>query len=286
MTTTTMILVNEELRAILRQAGAAPDDAVELAETALALAAIDRPRVPLGWYRGHLAQLVREVRDEATGPGNRDRGVEGAAAALHGVIAGRHGYQGDTVTYEDMQNANLMRVIDRRKGLPVALGIIYIHVARAQGWGMAGLNFPGHFLVRLEIGGQRAILDPFHAGMARKPSELRDLLKAIAGNDAELRPEHYAPVNDRDILLRLQNNIKLRHLRSQRVDHAIEVVNAMLMIAPGDPMLWREAGLMHAQLGNLNTAVEALERYLACGTSDVLRHETAVLVQRLKARLN
>src|SRR3546814_19245031 len=86
-----------------------------------------------------------------------------------------------------------MRVIDRRKGLPVALGILYMHAARAQGWPAVGLNFPGHFLLRLERHGERAILDPFNEGRVHGATELLDLLKAMQGQDAELGPEHYQP---------------------------------------------------------------------------------------------
>ena len=105
------------------------------------------------------------------------------ADALAAVLAEGYGYAGDTLTYEDLQNANLMRVIDRKKGLPVALGILYIHAGRAQGWDIAGLAFPGHFLVRIEGRGERRILDPFAwrpgaragraAGAAARPRRAR-----------------------------------------------------------------------------------------------------------------
>ncbi len=273
--------MDEDIRGILRRAGAAADDAVDLAGTALALAALERPRVPLGWYRSHLAQLAGEVGDAA----RTADGVAGAAAALRRVVAERHGYCGDAATYDDQQNANLMRVMDRRKGLPVALGILYIHAARAQDWRIAGLGFPGHFLIRLDRDGERAILDPFDGARQRGPADLRDLLKAMIGADAELRPDHYATVGDREVLLRLQNNIKVRHLRARRFDQVARVVDAMLLIAPGAVALWREAGLLNAQLGNLGAAIDALGRFIEAGPDDRLRHEAATLVQRLKASL-
>ena len=52
--------------------------------------------------------------------------------SLCDVIYTQHGYHGDLVSYDDTQNANLMGVIDRRKGLPVALGILVVHAARSQ----------------------------------------------------------------------------------------------------------------------------------------------------------
>lgn len=275
--------MDPDIRDRLAQLGAAGDDDIPLADAALALAALDRPLTPLQRYRDHLDQLACEVAAlQAAGTG--------APQALSTVIAGHHGYGGDTLTYDDLQNASLIRVIDRRKGLPVALGIIYMDVGLAQGWQMTGLNFPGHFLVRLDDGGDRHIVDAFHGGRIRRPDELRDLLKTVAGKDAELSPEHFAPVSRREVLLRLQNNIKLRHLRQQRLDDALAVIDAMSLIAPDEPWLWRECGLLNAHLGNRSAAISALERFrtqaAARGLADRWLHEAAVLVQQMKQSLN
>jgi regulator of sirC expression with transglutaminase-like and TPR domain len=267
----------------LRQVGSLADAEIDLAGTALALAALERPEVSLDRYHDHLARLTDAVAEQAA---RSPEDVEARVAALRAVLAEHYGYAGDTLTYDDLQNANLMRVIDRRKGLPVALGILYIGAARGLGWDIHGLNFPGHFLIRLNQAGERAILDPFNGGQTRTVMELRDLLKAGAGLDAELTPEHYATVGNRDILLRLQNNLKLRFLKSDRVDKAVEVLNGMLLFAPNEAGLWREAGLFQAYLGNLGAAVTALEHFMMLATNETLRHQTALLLQQLKTKLN
>src|SRR5215471_13985958 len=155
--------------------------------------------------------------------------------ALNEIVLLKYGYTGDELTYDDLQNANMIRVVDRRKGLPVALGVLYIHAARAQGWEAYGLNFPGHFLVRVSEGAERAIVDPFHNGTVCDAAGLRDLLKATAGQDVGLSPDHYAPVADRDVLLRLQNNLKSRLLQAADHARALRVVETMLMLAPDLP---------------------------------------------------
>jgi regulator of sirC expression with transglutaminase-like and TPR domain len=151
---------------------------------------------------------------------------------------------------------------------------------------MTGLNFPGHFLIRLDLGGERAVLDPFHAGLERSVEQMRELLKAVAGDSAELRPDHWSTVSDRDILLRLQNNIKLRHLRGDSIGRALEVLESMQLIAPDDPMLWREAGLLNARMGNLSTAIEKLERFMDSPAPDRLKHQTASVLADLRSRLH
>src|SRR5262249_31520104 len=181
-----------------------------IAEAALALAGLDRPQVGLARYREHLEALASDVAVAAAGAEETtDR-----AAALAAVISGTHGYRGASLTYDELQNANFMRGIDRRKGLPGALGILYLHPGRPQGWAMARRAVPGHFLVRLEGRGGGAIVDPFGAGAVRSATELRTLLKSVAGAERELSAPDYAAVSDREVLLRLQNNVKLRLLQT------------------------------------------------------------------------
>src|SRR5437870_3303666 len=236
----------EQCAHYLRELGTDASPLLPIGEAALALAAFDRPRVALGRYRQHLLTLARDVGRHAGATGD----LAARAHALNEIILLKHGYSGDELTYDDLQNANLMRVVDRRKGLPVALGILYLHTARAQGWESVGLNFPGHFLVRLGEGAERLILDPFHGGQICGAAMLRELLKAMAGQEIELMPEHYAPVSDRDVLLRLQNNLKSRLLQAGRHERALGVVETMLLLAPDLAELWHEAGLLNTRLGN------------------------------------
>lgn len=266
----------------LREIGASGSPVLPIGEAALTLAAFERPRVGFARYLQHLAAVARDVGRHAAAAGD----LKGRAQALNEIILLKYGYSGDELTYDDLQNANLMRVVDRRKGLPVALGILYLHAARAQGWDSVGLGFPGHFLIRLAEGPDRLILDPFHGGRVCEAADLRDLLKAMAGQEIELSPEHYAPVSDQDVLLRLQNNLKSRLLQAGRYERALGVVNTMLMLAPDNIELWQEAGLLHARQGNIRAAMNALQEFVSRAPDGTARHQAATILQQLKAKLN
>lgn len=272
-----------EAREILRRVGTQRDEDIDLGEAALALGALDGPERPLEHYRRHLAAIARDMTDRFDPDHD---GLAARIALLHEVILERFGYAGDTDSYDDLQNANLLRVIDRRKGLPVALGILYMHAARALGWSIVGLNFPGHFLVRLDRDGERAILDPFNDGQVRTAVDLRDLLKATAGAAAELEPGHYQPVRNRDVLLRLQNNLKLRFLSANEIPRALEVLESMRLFAPEEAALWRETGLLEAHSGNVPDAIRALETFMRLADNDRHMHQAAMLIQQLKLRLH
>ena len=134
--------------------------------------------------------------------------------------------------------------------------------------------------------GARRIIDPFNEGAERSAADLRQLLKAMDGMEAELSPDHYAAVSNRDILMRLQNNIKARHERAGRREDALRVVEGMLMFAPGRMSLWREAGAIHARVGNLGAAIDAFQTIVERADTDVERHDAATIIQKLRARLN
>ena len=266
----------------LRELAALQSPILPIGEAALALASFERPRVGLARYRQHLATVARDVGRHVGAGGD----LAARCRALNEVMLLKYGYSGDELTYDDLQNANLMRVVDRRKGLPVALGILYLHAARAQGWDSVGLGFPGHFLIRLQDGAERLILDPFHGGKVCDAAVLRELLRAMAGQDIELAPEHYAPVADRDVLLRLQNNLKSRLLQAGRKERALRVVETMLLLAPDLAELWQEAGILHAQFGNMRAAINALDEHVRRAPEGSARHQAAALLQQLKSKLN
>ena len=274
-----------DIRARLIKIGEGADEDIDIAEAALILAAADRPGVAPEPYRRHLDHLVADVRAYAGG-------TEPAVAldlrieALVQIIVKRYAYGGTETVFDDLDAANLMRVIDSRQGLPIVIGILFIHTARALGWPISGLDFPGRFLVRMEFEGERKILDPFGGGCVLEARDMRDMFKAMSGAHVELAPEHYREVGNRDILLRLQGNIKTRLLRGEQPEDAVGVLETMLLFAPAKAELWRELGMLHARLDDVKDAVQALEEYLRLSGGGGRRYNTSILLQELRARLN
>jgi len=277
-----MTMRRAEILNALEAVGRQPDEMIDLAEAALLLGALDYPETDLAPYRRHLAALASNLADTAV---QEHETLDGRVAALTQVLAEQHGYAGDRRTYDDLQNANLVRVIDRRKGLPVALGILYIHTARAQGWRASGINFPGHFLISVEDDEERIILDPFEGGMQVDLARLQLMLKTALGADAELQPEYYASMTNRGVLLRLQNNIKKRVLDTGDSARGAAVIDGMLAIAPEIPDLWREAAELRAELGEMRSALSALDRLLLL-SDDSHRSEAMALRRTIATRIN
>jgi regulator of sirC expression with transglutaminase-like and TPR domain len=256
---------------------------LDLLEAALAMAALQRGEaIDLAPLHQHVASMAAALADLV-----RRRGA--TPERLADVIGRAYAYRGDSETYDDLQNADLARVIERRKGLPVALSILYLHVARAQGWDAEGLAFPGHFLIRVAIDGARHVVDPFHDGLVRDATQLRELVRQVLGADAELRPDHFDAVSDRDVLLRLENNVRLRLAKLEDWAGAARSLDRMLAIAPDRPALLFEAGQINARLDKRRAAIAAFERFLGveAGQGDpALRQQASALLQELRRGLN
>ncbi len=278
------------IKATLARITAQTDDAIDIAEAALLLASFDHPASDLQIYREHLKSVAEAVHAAAVAAGLdlENPTPENMAQTLTNVLVEEFKYVGDEDTYDDLENANLMRVIERRRGLPVTLGILYIAAARAQGWGVAGLNFPGHFLIRLESrDGRRIIIDPFHAGRLMETQALRELLKLIHQDaGAELEADHYKPVSNRKVLIRLQNNVKTRRVELNEVAGALEALASMQTLDPSNAGLWREAGVMHMRLGHIKHAVEAFEEFVARAPEGPDRRKIGQVVHELRERLH
>jgi regulator of sirC expression with transglutaminase-like and TPR domain len=255
---------------------------LDLLEAALTLSILQRSEsIDLAPLRQHVAAMADSVADLV-----RRRGA--SPAILAEVIAHAYAYRGDNQTYDDLQNADLARVIERRQGLPVALSILYLHIARVQGWDAEGLGFPGHFLIRVAIDGARHVIDPFHQGVVREASDLRELLQKVLGPEAELTPAHFDPVPDRDVLLRLENNMRLRLAKREDWQGAARSLERMLTVAPDRPDLLFEAGELNVRLDKRRAAIAAFERFLDLGDGigpDLQKRATALL-QELRRGLN
>jgi regulator of sirC expression with transglutaminase-like and TPR domain len=115
---------------------------------------------------------------------------------------------------------------------------------------------------------------------------LRALLRRVEGPKAELRPENLSPMPARAVLLRLQNNIKLRRLRGGDLQGALACTEDMLRIAPDDELLWREAGQINERLERVAAALRCFERFLHLVPAGEVATRTRAAMDELRSRLN
>ena len=255
--------------------GLQSDAEIDIGRAALLLARLDLPEVECEPYYAHLEDLCAAA-------------VEGSSlvVGLRQVMYEANGYRGDSKTYDDGDNANLLRVIDRRKGLPVALGILCIHVARAWGSVIDGTAFPSHFLLRLIEGNQFLYLDPFDSLRGMDDAAVQALFVQMHGATARFDQAYLRPVSDRSVLLRLQNNIKLRARQAGEIKRALQIAERMVMLAPALGELRLDVAGLLAEAGMMRSAMTTLEAVSNDSGHERLHAEAQKRLLSLRSRLN
>ncbi len=247
-------MTRDETERALAELGNIPDDSFPLFEAALLCALHEDPaRDP---------EAARRLDEEGAARLAARLERESPEEALAEAMAGDLRLAGDIMTYEDPANADLISVCDRRKGLPVALGVLYISAARRCGLAVQGVDFPGHFLLRIETQEGPLALDPFSEGRVVLPSELirRALRTGLTSDVADRLDLLMAPVKDRAVALRLENNVFARASRAG--DHARAERSALrrALLDPTDHRPWIDVAAAREGQGALMGAQEALTR--------------------------
>lgn len=265
----------EEAENILSEAGSAPEGAFPLLEAAIACAIHEDPvRDPA---------VAREVA--ATGVERLSARLkrEGPEEAIAEAMAGDLGLSGDLFTLDDPDNADIIAVATRRRGLAVTLGIYYLHAARRCGLTLQGVDFPGHFLLRIETDEGPLALDPFSEGRVVLPSELtrRALHAGLTPNVADRLDRLMAPVSDRAVLLRLQNIVYAQASAAGDYSRAERAALRRALLDPTDHRPWLDVAAAREGQGALAGALEALQRATALDGGAAL----AARAQRERVRL-
>jgi len=168
-----------------------------LAIGALLIALEEYPRLDLAAYIAELDDLADRVMKRA-------RAGEPPVfrlGHLHAEMFDTDGYTGDDVNYYDPRNAYLNEVIDRRRGLPITLSLIFLHVASRVGLIASGVGLPGHYIVKVQFELNEIYVDPFHAGTTLARSEIGDLI------GGRVTSEHLRAWSGRDTLKRVLGNL-------------------------------------------------------------------------------
>jgi regulator of sirC expression with transglutaminase-like and TPR domain len=245
-------MTRDEAQGFLAEVGQKTDRRFPLLEAALACAVHEDPsRSP---------DPVRELADAAVKRLKTRLKRESPEEALAETMAGDMRLAGDLISYDSPENTDVISVAERRKGLPVALGVFYLDAAQRCGLDVKGVDFPGHFLLRIETREGPLALDPFSEGRVVLPSELtrRALHAGLTPNVAEKLETLMAPASDRDVLIRLQNNIFARAVAARDFARAERSAVRRALIDPKDHRPWIDVAAAREGQGALAGALEAL----------------------------
>lgn len=166
------------------------------------------------------------------------------------------GFAGNRASYDSVDNSRLDWLLEQRRGIPISLGVLLIHVARSLGLTAVGINFPGHFLVR--VGSQ--LVDPFRM---IETSERECLADLGDGNHPAALVDAFREASPITVLVRMLSNLKYQFARRGEWHRSLDMVDLQLAVDPDNAHLLIERGEMWWRLGAIGSAREALQRAIS-----------------------
>ena len=237
-----------------------PDEGLDVAGIALALAADAYPDLDPGVYLAWLDAAADAIADAA----DLAMPLSERLAMLDRQLFEIEGFSGNRDDYFDPRNSFLNDVIERRTGIPITLSVVYLEVGWRLGLPLVPVSFPAHFLVA-STGARRVFIDPFNRGARLAPADLVARLSPMAGGRERARrilPQATAPASRREVAMRILRNLRQIHAGRQDNDRLLVVANRMVALDPNDAVALRERAEVLARLECYQAAWHDYRHYL------------------------
>ncbi len=257
----------------------AEEGSLNLLEAAISLAQDEHPQLDVQATHAEVDALARRLRGRLTPEMSPPERLRELTLFFHGEL----GFAGNLNNYYEADNSFVHRVLQTRRGIPITLAVLLLELGEQAGLRMAGVAFPGHFLVKCRVGLGDVVLDPF-TGEALSPTRLDELLAVYRQGsglpaDLELPLEFFLrAATKRQILARMLRNLKEVYRAAGDARRLLGVQQRLVALLPDEPAERRDRGLVLESLGQLAAAAEDFEFYLAA-RSDAA--DAAALRERL-----
>jgi regulator of sirC expression with transglutaminase-like and TPR domain len=256
----------------------------DLAEAALLVANEASPDLDVEAGLLRIDALADAARTGGFTPTGRPE-EDGPALAAH--LAEERGFHGHGPEERVPDDALLDRVLDRRRGLPITLAILYVALARRLHVPAFPIALPGHVVVGVGGRDRPTVLDPFHGGIELDEADVTARVASATGGQLAFRRAMLRPSPAVDVVRRLLNNLTRDYTVAGRAADALWTVELKQLLPNRIPDDDRVRGRLLDTLGRFDEAADAYERYVetvGAGASDT--EEVRRDAIRSRARLN
>lgn len=261
----------------------AQDEGLPLLEAVAAVALDEYPELDLQAVLDDVERLQQRLRRRLPA----DAGGLQRLRLLNHFFFHELGFGGRLHQNDDPDSSYLHVVLQRRRGLPITLGVLWLELACGIGLRASGINFPGHFLVKAQLPQGQVIVDPL-TGQSLSREELAERLEPYKRrqglvDDFDVPVELFLqPASARAIVARVLRNLKDIHRRAGDWPRLLAVAERLVRTLPDDWAERRDRGLAWAELGQVRAALADLEAYLRHQPDAVDAEAIALRVQALR----
>lgn len=131
------------------------------------------------------------------------------------VLFKKEGFHGATENYQHPENSYLHQVIDKRKGIPLSLSVLYLSIAQRMRVPIFGVNLPAHFIMMYRDAHEEFYINAFNQGVIFHKPEIDAFIQ-----NAQLtpKPEYYNPCANIDIIKRMLVNLRNSYISSNNTE--------------------------------------------------------------------
>lgn len=263
------------------------DEGFPLLEATAAIAMDEFPDLDVQTVLGDVDQLLARVRRRLPA----DAGPLQRLRLLNQFFFRDLGFGGNVNHYYDPDNSYLNVVLRTRRGIPITLAILWLELAQGLALQAKGVNFPGHFMVKVNLPQGQVVMDPF-TGQSLSREDLSERLEPYKRRNG-LVDDFDVPVGlylqsapARDILARVLRNLKEIHRTQEDWPRLIAVLDRLVLLLPDDWSERRDRGLAWAEHGYPAQAVPDLEAYLTHADDPMDADAIGHRIRELRRELN
>lgn len=214
----------------------------------------------LALYEEQLAQWVNQAKSHLAMVSSKALKLEKLIQFFYLELA----FSVDEKQYFAKQYSMLDKVMEFRTGIPISLAIIFRELAQQLEFDVHGVNFPGHFLLSIEVADQELIyLDPANGNTLTK-TDIEQLYFNIIGEieQEKMPPEALFAASCEEIVVRLLHNLKASFINNQQYSYALTAVNLLVHLCPNDPYERRDRGFLLHQLDCPQVAIADYQYFI------------------------
>ena len=238
---------------------AQPEEDWDLFELSLQICRVVDPQLDVDTYRRILLEITSLVESELRPENNTYDTIN----TLNAVLFDSLGFGGNKDDYYNVENSYMHFVLEKRKGIPISLSVLYQKIASGIGLKLLPVAMPGHFLLKFSMPSRELFIDPFNRGEILLEDGCQKLLEQVYQEVIEFKMEFLGAVSNRDVVLRMLVNLKHIYRQQDQAKLLLEILERRVPLLSDPLPEILERGLLQLSLKNYNYALRDLEHFVS-----------------------
>ena len=198
---------------------------IALEEGIFALARFGYPDLDESAYKTRLGHMAFELAPRVAPDDHPIRIIR----TFNQYLFEEQGFHTPSKKIFDFDDTYINRVLDRKRGWPITLSVVYLILAQRLELPIVGVALPEHYIVKYMGDESDIYIDPYNRGQILTANECAEL------TGTELSDEFFEGATNRFTLFRMMNNLRFTLLNSDKPHEAQSLARLISIIQEDMP---------------------------------------------------